>query len=374
MTETLSETVELLFADDPERAAGLDAMRKIWHGADTRPWASTLDALSDFTRTQRAQIAALEPLTPASSLLGSVFDDIQTRYDHRQATGKDAIGHTTGFPRLDTILGGLDRGRLSVLLAPPGAGKTTLSNQLAAHVAATGAPVLYVSFENSTEDLILKQLARIAGKNAQDIRRGRIDPETLKAAHRTFFAGAGQRLFYIDGNSATTIETISAAVEQLQGAYPKTYPLIVIDYLQRLALTATASARGSGLDDMRGRVSGIAQQLRGLANDTDCHIWAISSVARADYKNGDKVGIASGAESSGIEFAADAMLTYAPGPGATLSNTTDPFVLGVVKNRHGESDKSVAIAREKHTMRLTEVDMTITSNYTEQVRAGWKSA
>jgi replicative DNA helicase len=367
------DTPAELFADDPQRAAALDAIAAVIRGAGTRPVEDTFQALGELVSEHRHQRLALEPPAAATSLLGSLFDDIQSRYERRQTTGQDAMGHSTGYGRLDRILGGLDRGRMSVMLAAPGAGKTTFSNQLAYTVAESGAPVLYVTFENSPDDLVLKQIARIAGKSAQHIRRGRVDPDSLQAAYKTFRSAGGQRLYYVNGTASTTIDSLSSALEHLQRTYPGTYPLVIVDFLQRLATTASVTARGAGLDDMRGRVGIIAQQLRGLANDSGAHIWAISSTNRAAYdKEKSTPGLASARESGDIEFAADHVVTFAPEYGAPISMTTDPFALSVVKNRHGETG-TVSIAREKGTMRMLEVDAKVTT-FTNQVQSGWASA
>ncbi len=52
--------------------------------------------------------------------------------------------------------------------------------------------------------------------------------------------------------------------------------------------------------------------------------------------------------------------------------TTDPYELGVVKNRHGETG-DVSISRERHTLRMLETETKI-ATFDEQVRSGWKSA
>ena len=369
VSEPIWDTPEDLFTDDLARAAFLAKFADTMRGAGGRPIAQTLDAVREFERTERARLAQFEPIAPAAYYTADVLADIAARFEHRQETGEDAIGHKTGFPRLDRILGGLDKQRMTVLLAAPGAGKTTLSNQLAAHVAAHGAPVLYVTFENSREDLIGKQIARLAGKSAGDVRRGAIDPAALTQAFATFQAGAGQRLYYIAGDANTTIDTIGAALEQLARNHPDTYPLLVVDFLQRLATTSNPAAKGSGLDDMRGRVGIIAQQLRGLANDSGGHVWAISSTNRAAYDSDKaKPGLASARESGDIEFAADAVLTLAPTQGESLSLNTDPFTLAVAKNRHGEGGW-VDLAREKHTMRFAESELRGTPQYAERARS-----
>src|SRR5690606_16859414 len=204
-----------------------------------------------------------------------------------------------------------------------------------------------------------------------EIRRGRVSPESLQGAYQTFTAGAGQRLFYITGTAGTTLESLWAVLDQLQRSYPNTYPVVVVDFLQRLAASASVAGRGAGLDDMRGRVGLISQQLRTLALDTGAHIWAISSTNRAAY-NSDKAtpGLASARESGDVEFAADAVITLASGTGDGLSQTTDPLLLSVVKNRHGETG-SVGIARDRLTLRMAETEATVKATYSAEVRAGW---
>jgi replicative DNA helicase len=118
---------------------------------------------------------------------------------------------------------------------------------------------------------------------------------------------------------------------------------------------------------MRGRVGIVAQQLRELATETGAHIWAISSTNRAAY-NTEKATptLASARESGDIEFAADHVVTLAPGKGDGLSMTTDPYELGVVKNRHGETG-TVSITRERHTLRMVETEVRV-KTFAEQVR------
>lgn len=371
--------------DDPETLfdtpalTRLTALAHILKGANTRPWGATRDEIADFIRADREAEAATAPLAPATTHLATLTIEVAQWHAERQTTGRDLMGHSTDLARLDALLGGLDRGRLTVLLAAPGAGKTTWSNQLAAAVAKTGAPVLFVSFENTVPDLILKQVARLAGQSASDIRRGRVAPATLAEAYAVFAERAGQHLYYVAGGGGTTVETIRGAVAQLCRAYPGMFPLVVVDFLQRLATTTEVAGRGAGLDDMRGRVGLIAQQLRGLANETGCHIWAISSTNRQAYDGAKATpGLASARESGDIEFAADAVLTLAADTAAGaagFSATTDPFTLGVVKNRHGDTG-TIALMRDRTTLRLVEADLTTSAQpgQTARVRAGWSAA
>src|ERR687894_1029254 len=65
----------------------------------------------------------------------------------------------TGVPGLDTILGGgIPVGRTFMVAGSPGAGKTTLGNQLAFHHATTGGQALVTTLLSETHDLMLANL------------------------------------------------------------------------------------------------------------------------------------------------------------------------------------------------------------------------
>lgn len=216
---------------------------------------------------------------------------------------------------------------------------------------------LYVSFENSIDDLIRKQLARLAQVSVTKLRDGSIDPDTLRQAWQGFASGAGRHLYYVQGTAATSVETIRSAVVALTDRYPSTYPVVVVDFLQRLALTGPAHGVGSGLDDMRGRVGLMAQRIRDMATALDCHVWVISSTNRQAYDR-DKAtpGLASGRESGDIEFAADAMISIARDPEAMpdMVRNTEPLQLKVVKNRHGDTGATITIHRNRTSLHMAE--------------------
>jgi replicative DNA helicase len=314
-----------------------------------RPSGDQLNAaLRDFLAYAAGDDA---PLMPAASLTDSILADLDQRRAAHVA-GRVILGHATGFATLDDVLGGLEPQRLTVLMAEPGAGKTTFSNQLAYTVAASGAPVLFVSFENTPAALTLRHLARLAGKKVTDVERGKTDPAALAPARRRFDDAAGT-LYYLAGTKTTTVATIRGHVERLRAWHPDAgHPLVVIDYLQRLARTGSIGRA----DDARLRVGSISQELTDLARDTGAHVWAISSVNRGAYgKDKAKPTLASAKESGDIEFDADAALTLAkPENGAILPRVgKDEFALAVVKNRHGKGG-ALTVLRDWDTLEFSE--------------------
>jgi len=354
----------------PEKQGLYDLLRDVnaqLGGDDTA--AAILSELS--TRVRELTEAATEPapLAAAPSFLAAVLADVEKRAAHFEQTGSTIMGHATGFPRLDDLLGGLEPGRVTILQAAPGTGKTTLANQIAYHVAAhAGAPVLYVSFENAPQDLVLKTLCRLAGVSITQVSKGLIQPEKLAEAARLFQARAGT-LCYQPGNGGTTIETIRATLATMRRQHPDVgHPVVFVDYLQQLARAATLGGR----EDIFSAVSRISGQLSTLANETGAHVWAISSMNRAGYANGAKAGLASGKGSGDLEFdAAHVLNLNTDEKNQPTDSNTDCLHLALIKNRYGAVG-GLTLGRDRTTLRIAEVDTrgpNLSTNLGDRVRS-----
>jgi circadian clock protein KaiC len=102
----------------------------------------------------------------------------------------------SGIPGLDTILcGGFTKGGIHLLQGPPGAGKTTLGNQVCYHHAASGGRALYVTLLAESIDRMLLHLG------------------TMR-----FFDGSrlSEQLSYISGLQALDSEGLSGLVTLLR--------------------------------------------------------------------------------------------------------------------------------------------------------------
>lgn len=116
----------------------------------------------------------------------------------------------TGSPELDRVLGGgLVPGSLILLGGDPGIGKSTLALQTAHQVAAVGAPVLYVSGEESA--------AQVA------VRLRRVSPGGTK----------------VDFIAETSLETVLATIQKRKPA------VVVIDSVQTMSAAGVEGEPGS---------------------------------------------------------------------------------------------------------------------------------
>lgn len=202
------------------------------------------------------------------------------------ATSRPAI--PTPFESLNEILGGgLQAGKLYVLGALAGGGKTTLASQLADHAAACGYPVAYVALEMGRGQLFDYALARAAGINsarieARQFRRSDADTERLAAAAERYLGTAGRNLAVIEGDYTTTTAKLAAWVTGARARYRLTPVLVVIDYLQ---LMNTGLEELDSQQNETPRISQIAVQLKQLARQTSAAVLALSDIPRAEQNS-----------------------------------------------------------------------------------------
>lgn len=375
--ESLFETPESLLNITPEQAALHDELAHLTRMSRSQEPAAVIDALGVLHSEYRQSITPADPPTPITDLLGGVLDDVAHRYQVKRETGRPYMGHSTGYPQLDSKIGGLEPGRITMMMAEPGAGKTTFSNQMAYTLAANGVPVLYCSYENSPADLTMKQLARIAGKNPGMIQQGNVAPADLEGAYNTLRKTAGPRLHYLNGNTNTNPATLLEALQAIQATAPGVAPVVIVDYLHAMARASTAALG----DDMRHRVGSISRLLIELAKSAGAHVWAISSASRSNgggrgESGYGKMDMARLKESGDLEFDSDHVIALEKVHGTTSLNT-DYLTLRVLKNRHGVIG-DVPLERNTTNLAITERGSepgTIThpgNGYAGAVKTGWK--
>ncbi|OGQ80651.1 MAG: hypothetical protein A3F90_17545 [Deltaproteobacteria bacterium RIFCSPLOWO2_12_FULL_60_19] len=85
---------------------------------------------------------------------------------------KEIAGWETGFPKLSAVLNGLLPG-LTLLIGPPGCGKTAFAGQLLDQIAQQNSvPGLFFASSEKSDDLRMRTLARLSGLETREIRRG----------------------------------------------------------------------------------------------------------------------------------------------------------------------------------------------------------
>ena len=194
----------------------------------------------------------------------------------------------TPFATLNDLLGGgLHGGKLYVMAAPPGGGKTTLATQIADYAAAAGIPTCYVALEMGRPQLFDYALVRHIGMNsskveARNYRHSEPDRERLAAAALDYLDTVAPFLSIIEGDWETTARALNAWVVQARARYGITASapvLICVDYLQ--LLNTGNEKLDTNTTDETAKVSQLAVQVKQLARDTGAAILALSDITKA---------------------------------------------------------------------------------------------
>lgn len=258
-------------------------------------------------------------------LLHQVFKQIE-QYDGTRVTGM-----TTSFPKLDEMLGGLQRGDMIVLAARPSMGKSALALNIAEHIAADNhLPVAIFSLEMSRQQLAQRVLCSYSKVDSQKLRRGNLSPEDYAELAKA--VGVLQEApLYIDDSPSLSALQLRAKARRLK--LKQDIQCIIVDYLQLLAPGLGATRRS---DNRQQEISDISRGIKALARELDIPVIALSQLNRApEQREGGKPMMGDLRESGAIEQDADVVLLLQRKCVYDDSAPPDEAELIVAKQRNG---------------------------------------
>ena len=207
-----------------------------------------------------------------------------------------------GFPKLDSMLGGLRPGSLNILAARPSMGKSALAINMAANVAANQNPVAIFSLEMSKSEIASRLMSSFMNKPVSEIIYShKMSESDQKQIDRALKLLAEYPIF-IDDNSDTNPITMKSKLQQLF-AGPNAPKLVVIDYLQLMTMP------GNGGKSRNEEVTAISRSLKLLAKEFNIPIIALSQLSRGAAQRDDHTPQLSDLRDSGaIEQDADTVM------------------------------------------------------------------
>jgi replicative DNA helicase len=285
------------------------------------------EATSGKARSKARTLAALLP---------EVIDTAQ----HGQT---NVLG--TGWPDLDRVIGGLAPGRLVVIGARPGVGKSICGTNLALHFAQHhGHAVLIASLEMPETEVGQRMLSAHAGVNLTGLQMGTTDEAAWQRIAKRTDELAGLPVT-VDDAPGQTVTAIRRAARDVQRERDD-LALIVVDYLQLVRPSDTRVNRSEQIGE-------ISRGLKLLARETGACVVAMAQVNREGTKHSDgKPRMTDLRESGAIEADADqVILMHQP------DDEIPELELIVDKNRHGP--KGLArLQVQGHYARLVSVEWT----------------
>ena len=273
--------------------------------------------------------------------------DSDSRYDYYHRTETRIPFDLDFFNRITK--GGLPPKTLNIALAGTGVGKSLFMCHMAANCLSQGRNVLYITLEMAEE--------RIAERIDANLMNVSIDD--LHDLPKTMFES---KIDNIRKSTAGTLiikeyPTASAHVAHFRGlikelAIKKSFrpEIIFIDYLN---ICASARFKGSANVNSYTYVKSIAEELRGLAVETNVPIVSATQTNRTGFVSSD-VGLEDTAESFGLPATADLMF-------ALLSNEEleelNQICVKQLKNRYSDPNvnRRFVLGLDRSKMKLTDV-------------------
>jgi replicative DNA helicase len=263
--------------------------------------------------------------TPVNTALSEAFDVLQKRYEN----GGSITGLPTGYTEFDEMTAGLQPTDLLILAARPAMGKTTLALNMAEYAAMkTKKAVAVFSMEMSASQLALRLISSTGRVNATRLRTGQLEDEDWSRVTSAIRLLREAKIF-IDDTPALSPEVLRAKARRLKREHD--LGLIVIDYLQLMAVPGNSENRAT-------EISEISRSLKGLAKELNVPVIALSQLNRSLETRTDKRPVMADLRESGaIEQDADVIVFIYRDDYYNKENSPDKGLAEVIigKQRNG---------------------------------------
>lgn len=275
--------------------------------------AREIDEIAEDAR-QRLDQAVLDQNRTQSNRVGDMLPEILDVAEHGAARGL-----SSPWPDLDELTRGLKPGRLVVIGARPGVGKSLMGANLASFVASRHGHTAYVaSMEMDHVEYGQRLLSAEARVDLTKLDNGQLsDVDWINIARAT--PAIQEWPLVIDDEPRQTVSRIRSRVRDLTRT--QTVALVVVDYLQMLTPRDSRQPKREQIDES-------TRGLKLLARELKVCVVAIAALNRASVGRADgKPTMGDLKESSGIESDADQVILLHPDPEA-------PAELHVIVDKH----------------------------------------
>ncbi|MNJ25684.1 Replicative DNA helicase [compost metagenome] len=294
------------------------------------------------------QKTAFELTTSESQDSSDPDKDVEDWVQHVYALAKDpsiAFGLLTGMNTLDGMTTGWHKQDFSVIGARTSMGKSAFVVEMLLRLSKAGYKCAMFSLEMSKQQLFFRMMSNLMQVPLEMFRTGRLAPNHYERVEK--YKNELKRL-YIDDTRAVSADYITDEMRRIKRTQGLDF--VVVDYLQDV------KEQGETNDNGGSALARVCRKLRAAAQESDCHVMALSQVVRGVEDRKDKrPGNADLSGSTGIETSADVIALlyrddyYDP-------HTDKPNVLEVnfTKQRNGKTGK-VELNYDRTTQRITEL-------------------
>lgn len=288
----------------------------------------------------------------------------------RAAEGHREVGVPSGIRGLDRHVLGLRRGRLYVLAARPGVGKTALAMTIAAHVGRQPrTSAAFFTLEMDNEELATREIAGEASIDTKLIETGKLHATEWRRFDDAVERADDTSVWMCDDANINGY-TISALARERKAELERRgerLGLVVVDYLQLIESTGRRRS-----DSREQEVASVSRGLKKLAKELRVPIIALSQLSRKVEERGKAARplLSDLRESGSLEQDADVVMFVhrLPKPkaaGPQREGEWDPHELIIAKARGG-SRGVVPLGFKRSSVRFVEVEQLSAAEESEE--------
>ena len=277
------------------------------------------------------------------------LEDHESRFDYYHTVEEKIPFDLEFFNRITK--GGLPPKTLNIALAGTGVGKSLFMCHVAANCLSQGKNVLYITLEMAEERIaerIDANLMNISMEDLHDLPKQMFESKINKIIKST----SGKLIVKEYPTASAHSGHFRGLIKEL--AIKKTFKpdIIFIDYLN---ICASSRFKGNANVGSYFYIKSIAEELRGLAVETNVPIMSATQTTRSGFSNSD-VGLEDTSESFGLPATADLMF-------ALISNeeldALNQIAVKQLKNRYNDPsvNKRFVIGIDRAKMKLYDIDI-----------------
>ena len=276
------------------------------------------------------------------------FDDSASRFDFYHKIEERIPFDLEFFNKITK--GGLPQKTLNIALAGTGVGKSLFMCHMAANCLSQGKNVLYITLEMAEERIaerIDANLLNVSMEDLHDLPKTMFENKIKKIQKKT----NGQLIIKEYPTASAHSAHFRGLIKELSIKKSFKPDMIFIDYLN---ICASSRLKGASQVNSYTYIKSIAEELRGLAVETNVPIMSATQTTRSGFGSTD-IGLEDTSESFGLPATADFMF-------ALISNeeldALNQIVVKQLKNRYNDPtmNKRFVLGIDRSKMRLYDVD------------------
>lgn len=250
----------------------------------------------------------------------------------------------TGIIELDRVLyGGYGLEEITIIMAPPGTGKSFFLINAMYYAMQAGKNVLYVTLELSERAVLRRLYGRVAYANKKEL----LEEQMISDRAGLFFrlANAEGRIINFPGRSLT-VSGLEAVMEQQMMYFGLRPNILIVDYLDELSPRSTDYK-----NELRQQLRNITSDLRSISGRYNIPVLSATQANRESLSK-DKITKANVSESFGKVEVADVIIAICQTEEEKVAKKAR---LVVLKNRDGTADDCFEVYFDFDTMFLSDM-------------------